>query len=136
MLDKITSLCEQLKRDDSTKMEDSLPQRKIEARLRAMGTEYRMAPRKILAVFQRAKVSIKDFHVARRRLMQAQLHLVIASATKYVNPRVAFLDLVVEGNRGLLTAIERFDYRRDYRLPAFAAFFVDAAVARYVADHV
>jgi RNA polymerase primary sigma factor len=77
---------------------------------------------------------IDDGEAARHHLTKANSRLVIAMAKKYMNQGVPFLDLIQEGNLGLMKAVEKFDWRRGFKFSTYATWWVRQAITRAIAD--
>jgi RNA polymerase primary sigma factor len=87
-------------------------------------------PDEIVKYRRRAKIGNR----ARRRLAESNLRLVVSVAKRYIGRGMNFLDLVQEGNVGLLKAVEKFDYRRGYKFSTYATWWIRQAISRAIAD--
>ncbi len=83
---------------------------------------------------EQADHQVNDGEAARHHLTKANSRLVIAMAKKYMNQGVPFLDLIQEGNLGLMKAVEKFDWRRGYKFSTYATWWVRQAITRAIAD--
>jgi RNA polymerase primary sigma factor len=86
---------------------------------------------------QRKKVlqqQVEDGQLAREHLIKANTRLVVSVAKKYVGRGVPFLDLIQEGNLGLMKAVEKFDYHRGFRFSTYATWWIRQTITRSIAD--
>jgi RNA polymerase primary sigma factor len=76
-----------------------------------------------------------DYEQARRELSAANLRLVVSIAKKYRNRGLSFLDIIQEGNTGLMRAVDKYEYRRGYKFSTYATWWIRQAITRAIADH-
>ncbi|NIL97221.1 MAG: sigma-70 family RNA polymerase sigma factor, partial [Planctomycetales bacterium] len=92
------------------------------------------SPRSLRNRLQNVRRYFEDYEAVKRRLSSSNLRLVVSIAKKYRNRGLSFLDLIQEGNTGLMRAVDKYEYRRGYKFSTYATWWIRQAITRAIAD--
>ncbi len=116
----------------SKKREKDLADLKV--KMQRLESYFGMPPEEFMTSFSELRKVMKEGQIARTKMVEANLRLVISIVKKYMNRGLSFLDLIQEGNTGLMKAVEKFEYKRGYKFSTYATWWIRQAATRAIAD--
>jgi RNA polymerase primary sigma factor len=110
-------------------------QSELRKRARLLEAELGLPARRAVGVMRDLDAGEFEVRQAKKALMEANLRLVVSIAKRYLNHDMPLLDLIQEGNIGLMKAVDRFKYRRGFKFSTYATWWIRQAITRAIADH-
>jgi RNA polymerase primary sigma factor len=106
----------------------------IHLELRGLILETQESPKSLRQRIEKIRETLTEYETAKSELSRANLRLVVSVAKKYRNRGLCFLDLIQEGNTGLMRAVDKFEYRRGYKFSTYATWWIRQAITRAISE--
>ena len=119
-------------KDFATKEERTID--RLRSEIQMLATETAISIGEFRRIVNQVQKGEREATIAKKEMVEANLRLVISIAKKYTNRGLQFLDLIQEGNIGLMKAVDKFEYRRGYKFSTYATWWIRQAITRSIAD--
>jgi RNA polymerase primary sigma factor len=121
--------------DEEFRQLDQVPRPERAERCQALEMRVGLPKAEFRRQYARVVAADDTVREAKRELMEANLRLVVSIAKRYLNRGLSFLDVIQEGNLGLMKAVDRFQFRRGFKFSTYATWWIRQAITRAIADH-